>query len=90
MYGRINLSTIHMYTFSHQESQIRVLGKEDFSVGSGPFVQALDKALKTFNVERQAYYSGTFIGNHVHRTLKVMNIKKRQIIHNNILRHCIP
>jgi len=61
--------------FSHQESQIRVLGKEDFSVGSGPFVQALDKALKTFNVERQAYYSGTFIGNHVHRTLKVMNKK---------------
>jgi len=60
------------------------MAKEDFSVGSGPFVQALDKALKTFNVERQAYYSGTFIGNHVHRTLKVMNKKKRQIIHNNI------
>ena len=54
MYGRIkiNPSTIHIYTFSHQESQIRVLAKEDFNVGSGPFVQALDKALKTFNVER--------------------------------------
>ena len=32
---------------------------------------ALDKTLKTFNVERQAYYGGTFVGNHVHRALKV-------------------
>ena len=30
----------------------------------GPFVIALDKALESFN-------GGTFVGNHVHRTLKV-------------------
>ena len=34
-------------------------------------MQALDKALSSFNVHRQAYYGGTFIGNHVHRTLMV-------------------
>ena len=40
-------------------------------IEGGPFVKALDKALATFHVQRQAYYSGIFIGNHVHRTLKV-------------------
>ena len=39
----------------------------------GPFVKALEVALASFNVQRQAYYSGTFVGNHVHRTLKVKN-----------------
>ena len=40
-------------------------------MGDGPFAHSLDKALSSFNVERQAYYSGTFVGNHVHRCLKV-------------------
>jgi len=40
-----------------------------FTKGDGPFVRGLDTALKSFNVERQAYYSGSFVGNHVHRTL---------------------
>jgi hypothetical protein len=35
-------------------------------------VKALDGALKSFKVERQAYYGGTFVGNHVHKTLKVL------------------
>lgn len=38
----------------------------------GPFVVGLDEALASFNVQRQAYYGGTFIGNHIHRTLKVI------------------
>ena len=42
-----------------------------FHKEEGPFVKALDKALASFHVQRQAYYSGTFVGNHVHRTLKV-------------------
>ena len=37
----------------------------------GVFVKALDDALSSFNVQRQAYYGGTFIGNHVHRCLEV-------------------
>jgi hypothetical protein len=42
-----------------------------FNKSEGPFVRALDQALAAFHVERQAYYSGTFVGNHVHRCLKV-------------------
>ena len=42
-----------------------------FKIYDGPFVKTLDSALASFNVYRQAYYSGTFVGNHVHRTLKV-------------------
>ena len=42
-----------------------------FEKSEGPFVHCLDTALASFNVERQAYYSGSFIGNHVHRALKV-------------------
>ena len=42
-----------------------------FKVQDGPFVKTLDTALASFNVHRQAYYSGTFVGNDVHRTLKV-------------------
>ena len=45
--------------------------KKSFSRNDEPFVSGLDKALSTFYVERQAYYSGTFVGNHVHRCLKV-------------------
>ena len=37
----------------------------------GPFVNSLEQALASFHVQRQAYYSGTFVGNHVHRALKV-------------------
>ena len=43
--------------------------KKSFLQSDGPIVSGLDKALSTFCVERQAYYSGTFVGNHVHRCL---------------------
>ena len=46
---------------------------KEFRMEEGPFVKALDTAIKSFNVQRQAYYSGTFVGNHVHQTLKVPN-----------------
>ena len=45
-----------------------------FHKEEGPFVTALEKALASFNVQRQAYYSGSFMGNHVHRALKVPTI----------------
>ena len=32
----------------------------------GAFYKALGGALASFHVKRQAYYNGTFIGNHVH------------------------
>ena len=45
--------------------------RKEFNKEDGPFVRELDRALSSFNVQRQAYYSGTFVGNHVHRCLKV-------------------
>ena len=37
----------------------------------GPFVKSLDRILASFHVCRQAYYSGTFVGKHIHTALKV-------------------
>ena len=42
-----------------------------FDKEDGFFVKSLDDALASFNVERQAYHGGSFIGNHIHRALKV-------------------
>ena len=38
----------------------------------GPFVKNLDRTLATFNVCRQAYCSGTFVGNHIHTALSLI------------------
>ena len=45
--------------------------QKGFGRRDGPFVKSLDLALASFNVQRQAYYSGSFVGNHIHRALKV-------------------
>ena len=42
-----------------------------FSRSDGPLVKNLDQVLSSFHVQRQAYYGGTFVGNHVHSCLKV-------------------
>ena len=42
-----------------------------FNRSDGPFVKNLDLTLASFHVQRQAYYGGTFVGNHVHSCLKV-------------------
>lgn len=42
-----------------------------FARKDGPFVQALEEALQQCGVERQAYHSRSFIGNHVHKCLRV-------------------
>ena len=54
----------------------KVVSKK-FPRGDGPFVKSLDNVLASFHVQRQAYYSGTFVGNHVHSCLKVQlyNVK---------------
>ena len=48
--------------------------QDDLNIEAGPIVQGLEYALKSFHVERPAYWSGPFIGNHVHRILKVTSI----------------
>ena len=45
-----------------------------FSLSDGPFIKGLDNALKTFNVHREQYYGGIFVGNHIHKTLQVNEI----------------
>ena len=61
-----------------KESEIKALEEiisKGVSTEAGVFVRALEKALKEFHVQRQAYWSGAFVGNHVHKTLKVNNIQ---------------
>ena len=42
-----------------------------FPVEDGPCVLGLEEALAEIGVDRQAYYSGTFVGNHVHKCCQV-------------------
>ena len=66
--------TLHVLQLEFQESEIRKqesVVKKGFTSEEGAFVNSLDKALSSFNIERQAYYGGTFVGNHVYQSLKV-------------------
>ena len=68
-YSHVN----HNYIYTQEKRMIALQRKNKvFQKEEGPFVHCLDEALASFNVERQAYYSGTFVGNHVHRALKVV------------------
>ena len=42
-------------------------------LGKGPCASSLDDTLKQCGVERQAYHGKSFIGNHCHTMLKVLN-----------------
>ena len=60
-----------MYTQTKELTKIDKDVQKEFVKSQGPFVKGLDQALDSFNVHWQAYYSGTFVGNHVHASLKV-------------------
>ena len=45
--------------------------KKGFNEKEGPFVRRLDSALQEIGVQRQQYFGGAFVGNHVHKALKV-------------------
>ena len=45
--------------------------KKGFSEKEGPFVKQLDSALQLIGVQHQQYFGGAFVGNHVHKALKV-------------------
>ena len=45
--------------------------KKGFNEKEGPFVKRLDSALQEIGVQCQQYFGGAFIGNHVHKALKV-------------------
>ncbi|KAL5466669.1 hypothetical protein EMCRGX_G030813 [Ephydatia muelleri] len=46
----------------------------EIPLNEGPFVKELDMALQSIGVHRQQYFGGNFVGNHVHKTLKLPNI----------------
>ena len=47
------------------------LARAKFKREDGPFFACLDKILSLMYIQRQAYHGGTFVGNHVHKLLKV-------------------
>ena len=46
----------------------KVTSKE-FALHDDPFVKGLDEVLQSFKVQRQQYFGGVFVGNHIHKTL---------------------
>ena len=67
-------TTYHSILAGGRKSKGGYEGGEGFPLEEGPFVKAFDSALKSFNVHREAYFGGTFVGNQVHRTPKVTQI----------------
>ncbi len=53
---------------------------------AGTTIRALDEALQDLNVKRQAYYSNSFVGNHVHKLCEVSPCK---LIKTGLLLHVL-
>ena len=64
---------MYMHLPVHQTKEIVVFKK--FSLKEGPFILGLESALQELDVHRQAYQGGTFVGNHVHKLLKVTHVQ---------------
>lgn len=65
---------LHTHITYSQERRIdetKEACKVVFPLEDGPFIRALDKTLASMHVHREAYYGGTFTGNHAHKCLKV-------------------
>mgnify|MGYP003417598378 FL=1 len=45
-----------------------------FKMDDGPCIKSVKCCLDSFGVCRQHYYGGIFVGNHVHKILKVLYI----------------
>ena len=56
-----------------KNKNITQLSNCKLDTGVGPCAASLDDTLKQLNVERQAYYGKSFIGNHCHKMLRVSN-----------------
>lgn len=68
-------------------SDLQKVIDKGFQKNEGPFVKGLDTALASFNVQRQAYYSGTFVGNHVDRCLAVRQTTYTYIAHKRTFQY---
>ncbi len=54
-----------MHTHTQNERITTMREKELFPVVGGPCVRGLENELAEMGAQRQAYYAGTFVGNHV-------------------------
>ena len=68
----MHLRTILLLLKEQQIESSKTHLQKGFPLNDGPFVKQLDVALQSFNVERQSYFGGAFIGNHVHKSLQVL------------------
>eukprot|EP00731_Ephydatia_muelleri_P019683 Em0012g508a len=61
----------HVKALETQVRKCRAEVKKGLNEKEGPFVKRLDSALQEIGVQRQQYFGGAFIGNHVHKALKI-------------------
>ena len=65
----------HQFLFdmnlSKELENMRTKLKKGFTRTDEPFFRCQERALESFNVYPEAYYSGTFVGKNVHKALKV-------------------
>ena len=65
------VSTILIHTAGFIiEVRIKQQCTDGFDLDDGPFCRVLDETLGKLKVHREAYYGGTFTGNHAHKCLK--------------------
>ena len=53
---------------------MKAVCKDAFKLEDGQFIKALEAVLDCINVHREAYYGGTFTGNHANKCLKVFTL----------------
>ena len=70
----MNSTLPHILSQSSELSSLDDQIKRKFSPKDGPFYQSLEKSLSDLNVVRHAYHGVSFVGNHVHKLLKVHKI----------------
>eukprot|EP00731_Ephydatia_muelleri_P032590 Em0024g134a len=70
-YSSKGIQKIFIHRIGTQVRKYRAAVKKGFNEKEGPFVKRLDSALQEIGVQHQQYFGGAFIGNHVHKALKV-------------------
>ena len=60
-------------TQDSRTTELEDVCNKGFEMNEGHFVHSLDMALASTNAHWKAYYGGTFIGNHLHKCVKVGN-----------------
>eukprot|EP00731_Ephydatia_muelleri_P036352 Em0240g5a len=75
VHHRCSVKLFQWAMHSDQECKALPQLKRSFPEKEGPFVKQLDSALQLIGVQRQQYFGGAFVGNHVHKALKLPNVK---------------